>query len=79
MRDVVVAWLTRQRAQLLASHERGTEQVLELHARVEKIRHHFQERMRGQQQRIVELDTALRSKEKIIVELIRARQSENGG
>ena len=79
MRDVVIAWLTRQRTQLLESHERGTEQVLELHARVEKIRWHFQERMRSQQQRIAELDTALRSKEKIIVELIRARESGSGG
>jgi hypothetical protein len=79
MRDVVIAWLTRQRTQLLESHERGTQQVLELHARVEKIRQHFQERMRAQQQRIVELDSALRSKEKVIVELIRARRPEAGG
>ncbi len=79
MRDVLVSWLTRQRTQLLESHERGTEQVLELHARVEKIRLHFQDRMRAQQQRIAELDSALRSKEKIIVELIRARHPGTGG
>jgi hypothetical protein len=78
MRDVVVGWLTRQRAHLLESHERGTEQVMELHARVEKIKEHFQERMRTQQQRIAELDGALRNKEKIILELIRAHRPETG-
>lgn len=78
MRDVAIAWLTRQRTHLLDSHERGTQQVLELHARVEKIRQHFQERIRAQQHRIVELDQALRRKEKVIVELIRDRRPGTG-
>lgn len=78
MRDVVVAWLSRQRTHLLESHERGTEQVMELHSRVEKIKERFQERLRSQQQRISELDSALRRKEKIILELVRTRRPETG-
>jgi hypothetical protein len=78
MRDAAIAWLARQRSQLLESHERGTDQVLELHARVEKIKEQFQERMRSQQQRITELDSALRHKEKVILELIRGQRSNSG-
>lgn len=76
MREVVVAWLARQRTQLLESHERGTEQVLELHSQVERIKEQFQSRLRSQQQRIAELDTALRSKDKLILDLVRAKRSE---
>jgi hypothetical protein len=79
MRDVVVAWLSRQRTHLLESHERGTEQVLELQAQVERIKVQFQERLRSQQQRIADLDAALRGKEKVILDLVRARRPEAGG
>jgi hypothetical protein len=79
MRDVVVAWLSRQRTHLLESHERGTGQVLELQAQVERIKVQFQERLRSQQQRIADLDAALRSKEKVILDLVRARRPGAGG
>lgn len=75
MREAVVTWLARQRTHLLQSHDRGTDQILELHARVEKIKLQFQERMQSQQHRIAELDSALRNKEKVILELVRGRRS----
>jgi hypothetical protein len=79
MRDQVVSWLARQRGALLESHERGTQQVFELQQQLERIKQQFQERMITQQQRISELDLALRSKEKIILDLLRNRPPEGHG
>jgi len=79
MHDQVVSWLARQRGALLESHERGTQQVLELQQKLERIKQQFQERMITQQQRISELDLALRSKEKIILDLLRNRPPEGHG
>jgi hypothetical protein len=73
MRERVVQWLSRQRTQLLDAQDQGTTQVLEMQVRLERIKEQFQKRLVEQQQRIADLDTALRSKERIIKELLRAR------
>lgn len=77
MRERVVQWLSRQRTQLIDAQEQGTSQVLELQVRLERIKEQFQKRLLEQQQRIADLDTALRSKERIIKELLRARPSSS--
>jgi hypothetical protein len=79
MRDQVISWLSRQRSTLLASHELGTQQVLDLQAQLERIKQQFQQRMVTQQQRIAELDSALRSKEKLILDLLRRKPPEGRG
>jgi hypothetical protein len=71
MRDKLVLWLNQQRTQLLRSHEAGTAQVLDMQARLEQLKNQFQERLIAQQQRIAELDTALKRKETIIKDLLR--------
>jgi hypothetical protein len=71
MRDKLVLWLNQQRTHLLHSHEAGTAQVLDLQARLEHLKGQFQERLIAQQQRIAELDTALKRKETIIKDLLR--------
>jgi hypothetical protein len=73
MRDRTVLWLSRQRNQLLHAQNEGTEQVLDLHSRLEQIKGQFQERLIAQQQRITELDHALKTKESIIKDLLRSR------
>jgi len=79
MREQVVSWLSRQRATLLKSHELGTQQVLDLQAQLERVKRQFQERMLSQQQRIAELDSALRTKEKLILDLLRRKPPEDRG
>jgi len=79
MRDQVVNWLSRQRASLLESHEVGTQQVIDLQAQLERLKQQFQQRMVTQQQRIAELDSALRTKEKVILDLLRKRPPEDRG
>jgi hypothetical protein len=73
MRERLVAWLTAQRSQLLTSHEVGTQQVLELEERLEKIQGQFQDRLKTREQRIAELEREILSKEKLIRDLLRAQ------
>jgi hypothetical protein len=73
MRERLVAWLTAQRSQLLTSHEVGTQQVLELEERLEKIQGQFQDRLKTREQRIAELEREILSKERLIRDLLRAQ------
>lgn len=73
MRERLIAWLSSQRGQLLASHEAGTQQVFELEERLQKIQTQFQDRMQTREQRIAELEQEILAKEKIIRDLLRAQ------
>jgi len=73
MRERLIAWLSSQRGQLLTSQEVGTEQVLELEERLQRIQTQFQERMQTREERISELEQEILAKEKIIRELLRAQ------
>lgn len=79
VRDQVVSWLSRQRTTLLEAQELGTQQVLDLQAQLERVKQQFQQRMLSQQRRIAELDSALRTKEKLILDLLRRRPPEDRG
>ena len=73
LRDRLIAWLHFQRHALLASHEVGTQQVLQLENRLQEIQGQFQTRLRGREDRIVELERDLATKEKLIRDLLRAQ------
>jgi hypothetical protein len=73
MRERLIAWLSSQRGQLLTSQEVGTQQVLELEERLQRIQTQFQERMQTREERISELEQEILAKEKIIRELLRAQ------
>jgi hypothetical protein len=73
MRERLLAWLSSQRGQLLDSHEVGTQQVLELEQRLQRIQTQFQARMQTREERISELEQEILAKEKIIRDLLRAQ------
>lgn len=64
MREKLFQWLSNQRSQLLESQENGTAQVLGLEERLGKIRDQFQDKLVAQEQRIAEMDRALKEKER---------------
>lgn len=66
MREKLFQWLSNQRSQLLDSHENGTAQVRGLEERLGKIRDQFQDKLVAQEQRIAEMDRALREKERLL-------------
>lgn len=66
MREKLFQWLSNQRTQLLDSHENGTAQVRGLEERLGKIRDQFQDKLVAQEQRIAEMDRALREKERLL-------------
>ena len=66
-------WLTSQRSQLLASHEIGTQQVIELEHRLTELHGQFEERLRTTQQRVTELEQEIAAKERTIRDLLRAQ------
>lgn len=73
MRERLIAWLTSQRGQLLTSHEVGTQQMLELEERLQRIQGQFQESLQTREQRIAELEEEILAKERIIRDLLRAQ------
>lgn len=73
MRERLIAWLTSQRGQLLTSHEVGTQQMLELEERLQRIQVQFQESLQTREQRIVKLEEEILAKERIIRDLLRAQ------
>jgi hypothetical protein len=73
LKQRLFSWLASQRSQLLTSHELGTQQVLELEERLVKIQSTFQERLRGREDRIAELEREILAKEKLIRDLLRAQ------
>lgn len=77
-RDHLVAWLSAQRGRLLASHDSGVQQVLELEERLQRIQGNFQEQLRGRDQRITELEQEIQAKEKLIRKLLLARVNPSG-
>ena len=72
-RDRLVVWLSAQRGKLLATQDTGTQQVLELEERLQRIQGNFQEQIRGRDQRITELEQEIQAKEKLIRKLLLAR------
>lgn len=72
-RDRLVAWLAAQRGRLVASHQEGTEQVLELEERLQRIQGHFEEQIQSRDQRITELEREVQAKEALIRKLLLAR------
>jgi hypothetical protein len=77
-RDHLVTWLSAQRGKLLASHDSGVQQVLELEERLQRIQGNFQEQLRGRDQRITELEQEIQAKEKLIRKLLLARVNPSG-
>ena len=77
-RDHLVSWLSAQRGKLLASHDSGVQQVLELEERLQRIQGNFQEQLRGRDQRITELEQEIQAKEKLIRKLLLARVNPSG-
>ena len=77
MREKLFVWLSHQRTQLIDSHETGTQKVLGLEERLEKIQDQFQDRLIEQQQRIAELDKELQAKEKLISENLKEKSKED--
>lgn len=73
LRERLVAWLSFQRRALLASHEAGTQQVLQLEARLRQVQGQFQDHLRSREERIADLEQEIRSKEKIIRDLLRTQ------
>ena len=78
MREKLVAWLTFQRSHLLHSQASGTVQVIELEERLERISSQFQERAIAKDQRIAALETDLLAKDRMLQELLQAREGESG-
>ena len=78
LRDHLVAWLAAQRGKLLASHDSGVHQVLELEERLQRIQGGFQEQLRSRDQRITELEQEIQAKEKLIRKLLLARVNPSG-
>ena len=77
-RDRLVTWLSAQRGKLLASHDSGVQQVLELEERLQHIQGNFQEQLRSRDQRITELEQEIQAKEKLIRKLLLARVNPSG-
>ncbi len=77
MREKLFIWLSHQRTQLIDSQETGTEKVLGLEERLEKIQDQFQDRLIEQQQRIAELDKELQAKEKQITEAKKVKDNQD--
>jgi len=73
MRERLITWLTSQRGQLLTSHEVGTQQMLELEERLQRIQGQFQESLQTREQRIAELEEEILAKERVIRDLLRAQ------
>jgi hypothetical protein len=73
MRERLIGWLTSQRGQLLTSHEVGTQQMLELEERLQRIQGQFQDSLQTREQRIAELEVEILAKERIIRDLLRAQ------
>ncbi|HXJ71807.1 MAG TPA: hypothetical protein VNM37_03100, partial [Candidatus Dormibacteraeota bacterium] len=73
LRERLVAWLSFQRGALLAAHEAGTQQVLELETRLHHVQGQFQDRLRSREERIAALEQEIRAKEKIIRDLLRTQ------
>lgn len=73
LKQRLFSWLASQRTQLLTSQELGTQQVLELEERLVKIQSQFQDRLRGSEDRIAELEREILAKEKLIRDLLRAQ------
>lgn len=78
MREKLVAWLTFQRSHLLHSQASGTVQVIELEERLERISSQFQERVVAKDQRIAALETDLLAKDRMLQELLQAREGGTG-
>lgn len=72
----LVSWLAAQRGRLLVSHAHGTKQVAELEERLSRIQGHFEEQMRGRDQRIVELEREIQAREEMIRRLLLARTGQ---
>jgi hypothetical protein len=73
MRERLIAWLTSQRSQLLTSHEVGTQQVMELEERLQRLQGQFHETLQTREQRIGELEQEILEKERVIRDLLRAQ------
>jgi hypothetical protein len=73
LRERLIAWLSFQRSALLQSHELGTRQVLEMESRLHQVQGQFQERLRGREERIADLEQELQTKERVIRDLLRAQ------
>ncbi len=73
MRERLFSWLTSQRSQLLISHEIGTQRVLELEQRLQKLHEQFQDSLQTREERITELEQEILAKERVIRELLRAQ------
>lgn len=73
VRDRFVAWLSAQRGRLVASHQAGTEQVLELEERLQRVQGNFEEQIQSRDQRILELEREVQAKETLIRKLLLAR------
>lgn len=74
--EKLVSWLAAQRGRLLASHDQGTRQVAELEERLSRIQGHFEEQMKGRDQRIVELEREIQAREEMIRRLLLARTGQ---
>ena len=73
MRERLIGWLTSQRGQLITSHEVGTQQMLELEERLQRIQGQFRESLQTREQRIAALEAEILAKERIIRDLLRAQ------
>ena len=78
LRDRLVLWLSTQRRKLLASHDSGTQLMLELEDRLGKIQGQFQQQLEARDARIAELEQVVLAKEEIIRELLRAHANVAG-
>lgn len=78
VRDRFVAWLASQRGRLVASHQAGTEQVLVLDERLQRIQGHFEVQLRNRDQRIRELEQEIQDREARIRKLLLERANPPG-
>lgn len=74
LRDRLMAWLSAQRGKLLASHNSGTQMMLEMEDRLGKIQGQFQQQLETRDERIAELEQVVQAKEDVIRGLLRARE-----
>ena len=74
LRDRLVDWLSAQRRKLLASHDSGTQLMLELEDRLGKIQGQFQQQLEARDERIAELEQVVQGKEHVIRDLLRSQE-----
>ena len=73
MRERLIAWLSAQRSGLIASHQAGTEQMVELEERLQRLQGHFHGQLQTRDERIASLEQEIAAKERLIEELLRAQ------